>query len=99
MEPEASSTTGEQRLVPQIRVLLEAGDARQLAELIESRPISDALRGLLRLDPDERDRMLALLPPEIAAELIDEAPSETAADLVERLESVRAADIIEELRP
>lgn len=87
----------EQPLVPQFRELLETGDTDRLVALVHSRPISDALRGFLRLDPDERDRMLALLPAEIAAELIDEAPNETAADLMERLEAVKAADIIDEL--
>ena len=87
----------DQPLVPQFRELLEKGESAMLVELIHSRPISDALRGFLRLDPDERDRILALLPAEIAAELIDEAPNETAADLMERLEAVNAADIIDEL--
>ena len=86
-----------QRLVPQLRKLLETGDRDGLAALVQSRAISDALRGVLRLDPEERDRVLALLPAEIAAELIDEAPSEIAADLVERLQSETAADIIDEL--
>ncbi|MBT8416719.1 MAG: magnesium transporter [Silicimonas sp.] len=97
-EPELSQETETiQPLVPQFRQLLAAGDAEQLSALIRSRAISDALRGFLRLNPDERDQMLSLLPAEAAAELIDEAPTEVAVDLVERLQSDTAADIIDEL--
>ena len=94
---EAPDSSPEQRLVPQLRQQLDAGDRDGLAALIRSRAISDALRGVLRLEPQERDRLLSLLPADIAAELIDEAPSDVAADLVERLHSVTAADIIDEL--
>jgi len=94
---ESPDNSPEQRLVPQLRQLLDAGDRDGLAFLIRSRAISDALRGVLRLEPQERDRLLSLLPADIAAELIDEAPSDIAADLVERLQSGTAADIIDEL--
>ena len=96
-EPIEATESVAQPLVPQFRQLLEEGNAAGLADLVHSRPISDALRGFLRLDPEERDRMLALLPADTAAELIDEAPHETAGDLVERLNSATAADIIDEL--
>ena len=86
-----------QPLVPQFRELLQQENKAGLADLVHARPISDALRGFLRLAADERDRVLALLPAETAAELIDEAPTEIAVDLVERLESGTAADIIDEL--
>ena len=97
MSDTAELKSQDQPLVPQFRELLERGDSARLVELIHSRSISDALRGFLRLDPGERDQVLALLPAEVAAELIDEAPNETAGDLVERLAAVKAADIIEEL--
>jgi magnesium transporter len=86
-----------QPLVPQFRQLLEQRDADALADLIHSRPISDALRGFLRLATDERAMVLSLLPAETAAELVDEAPTEVAADLMEHLLSDTAADIIDEL--
>jgi magnesium transporter len=84
-------------LVPQFRDLLERGDGQGMADLIHTRPISDALRGFLRLDPDERVLVLSLLPADTAAEIIDEAPSDIAADLVEQLQASKAADIIDEL--
>lgn len=80
-----------------IESLLAKGDGDGLSSLFDSMPLSDALRELLRLSPNERDLVLSLLPPEHAARLIDEAPNEMAVELVERLDVGRAADIIEEL--
>ena len=94
---EATETVAEQPLVPQFREILASGDAEAMSELVRGRPISDALRGFLRLNSEERDAVLSLLPADTAAALIDEAPTEIAADLVERLQSVTAADIIDEL--
>jgi magnesium transporter len=80
-----------------LRSALEGDDAVRLAAIFEELTLSDGLRALLQLDPDERDRVLTLIPAELAAELVNEAPSEQAADLVERLEAADAAEIIEEL--
>jgi magnesium transporter len=87
----------DQPLVPQFRQMLLEGNVQGLSDLVHGRPISDALRGFLRLNPEERAQVLSLLPAETAAELIDEAPTEVAADLVEDLQSITAADIIDEL--
>jgi magnesium transporter len=92
---ETTEAPAQPRLVPQIRECLERDDGAALSELLRSRPISDALRGVLRLDIDERDRLLSTIPAEVAAELIDEAPTEVAVELVERLQAVTAAGIID----
>ena len=80
-----------------IESLLAKGDGDGLSSLFDSMSLSDALRELLSLPPNDRDSVLSLLPPEHAARLIDEAPNEMAVELVERLDAGRAADIIEEL--
>lgn len=80
-----------------IRAALAETDAGRLAKLLGPLPYSEALRELLSLSPDERDKVLKLVPSELAAELIEEAPDEMAADLVERLNPERAAEILEEL--
>ncbi|MDE4174220.1 magnesium transporter [Phaeobacter sp. PT47_59] len=80
-----------------IRAAIAENDAARLAELLDPLPYSEALRELLSLSPEERDSVLALVPSELAAELIEEAPDEMAAELVERLEPERAAEILEEL--
>ena len=80
-----------------LHALLAAQDRAGFAELVNALPLSQALRELLNLAPEQRDAALVLLPPELAADLIDEAPHEFAADLVERLEASQAAPIIKEL--
>ena len=76
---------------------LAESDGSALTELLDPLPRSEALRQLLNLPALERDKLLAIVSAELAAELIEEAPTELAGDLIERLEAVRAAEIIEEL--
>ncbi|MCZ4280619.1 magnesium transporter [Kiloniella laminariae] len=80
-----------------LREYLAANDAEGLFDLLDPLALSEALREILQLTPDERDRLLTLIPAELAAELIEEAPSELAAELVERLELETAVEIIDEL--
>ena len=87
----------ETSLHDEIRGRLNDSDATGLTLLLEPLSLSEALRELLQLTPDERDSVLRMLPAEMAAELIEEAPSTMAVALVARLESETAADIVEEL--
>ncbi|WP_285675042.1 magnesium transporter [Paralimibaculum aggregatum] len=81
----------------QIRRLVAERDGEALAGLLDPMPLSQALRELLLLAPDQRDQAFALVPAALAAELLEEAPNEIAVDLVERMEAERAAEIIDEL--
>ena len=77
---------------------LEHADGARLTEIVESlHGHHNALRHLLHFDEDEREKLISLLSPEAAAELIEEAPEETAVALMEGLESTVAAKIMEEL--
>lgn len=80
-----------------LRALIAQEDGDGLAALLDPMPYSEALRELLNLSPDERTALLALVPAELAAELIEEAPNELAVDLIERMASARAAEVIDEL--
>ncbi len=84
-------------VIEQIRRFLAQGDADGMAAILDPMSLSDALRELLLLSPEERDRVLSMIPVKLAAELIDEAPNELAVGLVERLQAETAADIIDEL--
>lgn len=81
----------------QVRRALAARDGAALSALLDPMILSDALRALLDLSPADRDLVLELVSPELAARLIEEAPVEVAVDLVERLDPDRAAAIIDEL--
>ncbi len=91
--PEADDIEIHERL----QQFLAVDDAEGLAAALEPLALSEALREILHLNPDERDRVLSLVPAELAAELIEEAPNELAVELVERLEVEKAAEIIDEL--
>jgi magnesium transporter len=80
-----------------LRTALEAEDSQQLTAIFEELTLSDGLRALLHLDAHERERVLTLIPADLAAELIEEAPNEQAVELVEGLEAKDAADIVQEL--
>ncbi len=81
----------------QIHSYLENSDPDGLMKLLEPLSFSDALREILHLAPEQCDRVLSMIPAEMAAEYIEEAPSELAADLLERLQANTAAGIIDEL--
>ena len=80
-----------------VEAALESGDRARLTAIFEELTLSDGLRALLQLDEEQREQVLTLIPPELAAELISEAPTEQAAELVESLDAKDAAEIVEEL--
>ena len=80
-----------------IRQCLADNDSEGLARIIGPVALSEALRELLHLLPQERDQVLSMIPTDLAAKLLEEAPNELAVDLVERLNAQKAASIIDEL--
>ncbi|MDR9394695.1 MAG: magnesium transporter [Roseovarius sp.] len=80
--------------------LLEAVRAEHsaaLAAVLDPLPYSDALRLLLNLPEQERDRAFALMPPQLAAEMVEEAPHEMAATLVAHMPPIKAAEVLDAL--
>ena len=55
--------------------------------LMGSVTISEALRELFGFPPVEQDKLMSLMPVELALRLIDAAPLEPADDLIERQEA------------
>ncbi|WP_171206976.1 magnesium transporter [Ruegeria sp. HKCCA0235A] len=81
----------------QLQQALSERDGAALAILLDPLPLSDALRELLNLPIEQRSIALSLLPPEVAADLVEEAPNALAVDLVESMVTEQAAEVIEEL--
>lgn len=81
----------------QVKNALDSSEKDKLIELLDPLPRSAALRQLLALDAEDRDRLLRILPVEVAAELVEEAPFGAATDLLDRMEAERAAKILEVL--
>ena len=80
--------------------LLEAihrEDGLAIADVLDPLPYSDALRLLLNLPEHDRDHAFALMPAQLAAEMVEEAPSEMAAALVAHMIPAKAAEVLDEL--
>lgn len=90
--PEPESET--KPLREQVKEAVDARDAETLVALLDPLLPSAALRQLLLLAADDRDVLLALIPTELAANLIVEAPVQAATDLIERLATDRAAEVL-----
>ena len=81
-----------------IRELAEAGDRDGLDTAIGSMEAGDAVRSILRLDPEAQQSVLTTLSPPEAADLIEDTPDEQAADLIEQLSPTEAASIVAEMQ-
>lgn len=79
----------------QVKDAVDARDAETLVELLDPLLPSAALRQLLLLNAEDRDVLLALIPADHAAGLIEEAPVQAATDLVARMETERAAEVLD----
>ena len=84
-------------LSEELQAAATAGDAVLLNEVLERLSLAEALRELLDLSPEDRRTVLTLIPPEMAAGLVEEAPHEMGADLIGDLETARAVEIMDEM--
>ncbi|GAG30081.1 unnamed protein product, partial [marine sediment metagenome] len=78
VEPSSPSDVTEQ-----LRDHLERSDGAFLGEWIESLAPGEIVRAVSHLSADEQTRLLHLLDPQDAADLIDDLPDEQSADLLE----------------
>jgi len=77
--------------------LMDGGDAGQLEEFLDGISPSDTGLAVSRLSAAEQNRLVTLLGPEIAAELLEDISEVQAADIIEELPPQQAAAILEEL--
>jgi magnesium transporter len=81
----------------QLHDLAQAGDGRALGAFIETLPTSEAVRGVSRLDSDDRGKMFAMLSPQQAAVIVGASPESQAREIIGQLPAKRAASILHEL--
>ncbi len=81
----------------QAEALLAEEPTAELGPQLEELPMVDAARAFARLEEGQQRRVLEVLEPELAAELVDCIPDVQAAGLVEHLEPQVAAAIVQEL--
>jgi magnesium transporter len=77
--------------------LLAAGDGAALKEFLDTLDPQETARAISRLGEAEHQRLLGLLSPGDAADVIEDISETQAADLFEELPATQAAAIMEEL--
>ncbi len=77
--------------------LVEAGDSTQLLDFLNSINPMDTALAISRLRMEEQGRLLSMLNPVDAAEVIEDISDTQAADLIEELSPEQAAAILGEL--
>lgn len=77
--------------------LIEQNDKAGLTAYLEELSPSETALAVSRLPMDEQVRLLAMLDPEDAADVIEDIPDLQAAEVVEEMSSEQAAAILEEL--
>ena len=82
----------------ELRELAATGDREGLDAAIGAMEPDEAVRAILRLEPEDQQALLTTLSPPEAADLIEDAPDEQAADLIEQLAPQDAAAIVTEMQ-
>jgi magnesium transporter len=77
--------------------LADARDTQGLETYVASLGTGEAVRAVLRLNLEDQEKVLTMLSPTDAADIIEDIPDEQAADLIESLEPKAAATIVREM--
>lgn len=77
--------------------LAEAGSAENLESYLDHLPSGDVALAMSRLSDEDQTRVLTVLAPQAAADLVEQLPDAQAAELFEHLDPQAAAAIIDEL--
>ena len=80
-----------------LRAHLDAADKQSAESLLAGLPPDQTIRVLFRLSGEDQQRLLALVSPDYAADLLYDIPDAHAADLIENLNAEQAAHIVDEL--
>ncbi len=77
--------------------IVREGDIERIEASLDALTASDQMRALLNLGTDEQEKLLHLVDPKLAADVVEELPQEQAAEIIERLDARTAAAILEEM--
>jgi magnesium transporter len=81
----------------ELEQLVGVGDAAAVQRFLKSLPLGETAYTLARMEEGMRTRLLELLPPEDAADLVEALSDAQAADMIEDLSVDRAAAIVDEM--
>lgn len=80
-----------------LRQLAAEDDNAQLRNYVKTIGATETFRAILRLNVDEREKVLTTLSAEDAADFIEEIPDEHAAEIIQHLPVESAASILSEM--
>lgn len=83
--------------IDQLELCIEQQDAAGAGALLESLPVTDRSLLIDRLDDESQERLMVLITPVQAAELLDKMAPAQAVDILDGIDPDRAADIVEEM--
>lgn len=86
-----------ERLVQQVRELLESGQDKRLADLIEDVYPADLASALRELPRDDQIRVVRLLTSQRAGDLLSELDDPTLVDVVRSLDEVEVSRILDSM--
>ena len=86
-------------LLVQVRDLLEHGDPKSAAILLEGLRPADQAGVFDDLNPDEQDALLPKLNPEDSADILEELEEEDAVVVADRLKADKLATIMDHMEP
>lgn len=97
-----SPNMSDERLFPgepwrELAEFLDRSDEEGVRRALRSLGSGEAARAILRLSPDEQNRLLAILEPEDAADVVREVGNELGADRLEDMAPGTAAAIVDTL--
>lgn len=81
-----------------LEALIEQGDVARVVERVEQENTSDLGHAIARLEDEDTTRLLTMLPPNVAADLVEELEHAQAADLIEELPADAAAAIVDHMQ-
>jgi len=77
--------------------MVDAGSAEEVATFMHMLDPGEVSYTISHLDDERRLRLMALLPPDLAADLMEHLTDDYAADLIEELPAETAAAIVDEM--
>jgi magnesium transporter len=77
--------------------LLQEDDRTELTNFIESLPVSEVVYLMSKLTRKDQHKLLLMINPEEAADVIEELPEAQAADIIEEMDAGSAVAIINEM--
>ena len=80
-----------------LKEIIEAGHRSELQVFLQGLDHGEMARAISRLAPEEQRKLLLLLGPSVAADVIEDVPDEQAANMIENLSPGQAAEILDEV--